>query len=479
MESISIFWFRSDLRLEDNPGLYEAAQHGDVLPIYIWDEKSPPIGGASKWWLHHSLQSLNQQLNGNLTFYKGEPDKIIEELLSTHHVRGVFWNRCYDPYRIKNDAHIKQNLRNQGVTCKSFNATLLWEPWEVLKKDGLPYKVYTPYYQECLKSSAPRAPVPTPSLIQFVHNVRSPCQLDDLALIDIIPWHKHWHWTPGEYGAHNALNEFLDNGIQGYKKWRDYPDKNHTSKLSPHLHFGEISPHQIWHKLNQYTLENGTSEDVQSFRREIAWREFSHYQLYHFPNLPSKNFQQRFNNFPWKNNDTFLKAWQKGQTGYPIVDAGMRELWQTGTMHNRVRMIVASFLVKNLGVHWRQGADWFWDCLVDADLANNSASWQWVAGSGADAAPYFRIFNPVTQGEKFDPEGIYTRHFVPELKNLPQKYLFNPWEAPMSVMKEASVSLGANYPHPIVDLKTSREEALLAYRLLSTTEPLSNDIELT
>lgn len=463
----NIFWFRQDLRLSDNPGLCEAIQNGSTIPVYVWDNHAIE-GGASRWWLHHSLHSLNASLKGQLNVYKGPTLDILRDVAQRHQTSHIFWNRCYEPHRIQQDTAIKQTLKNEGFNVKSSQASLLWEPWDITKKDGTPYKVYTPYYRQgCLQAKPPRHSIDAPSHADFVKDSAS-LPIDALNLLDTFPWHEKLqpHWHIGEQAAHNACDDFIQNALKGYAEGRDYPHRNQTSHLSPHLHFGEISPNQVWYKILNHVAAHGNSLDSDRFLSELAWREFSHYILYHFPQLPHSNFQSKFDCFPWQNNPRHLEAWQKGQTGYPIVDAGMRELWQTGYMHNRVRMIVASFLVKNLRIHWREGAAWFWDCLVDANLANNSASWQWVAGSGTDAAPYFRIFNPITQGEKFDPEGYYTRHYVPELANMPQKFLFQPWEAPSHTLKQAGVMLGQTYPHPIVNLQQSRSQALEAYKRL-------------
>lgn len=462
----TIFWFRQDLRIFDNLGLFEAAKIGPVIPIYIWDEDHRPdskTGAASKWWLHHSLNYLNHSLDNNLNVYKGLPQEVINHIINTHPVKAVYWNRCYEPWRVTEDAKTKILLKERGTECKSFNSSLLWEPFTILKADKTPYKVYSAFYQNgCLKSSKPRELIPRPEKLILIKDHSNPTTLDHLNLLGSIPWHSklEHHWDVGEKAAQKKLMTFLNSNLKGYKENRNYPAMKAVSRLSPHLHFGEISPHQIWHTLDQ----EETCQDKNHFLSEIAWREFSYYLLYHFPTLPYKNFRPQFDRFPWEKNALLLKAWQKGKTGYPIVDAGMRELWQTGYMHNRVRMIAGSFLVKNLLLHWHHGRDWFWDCLVDADLANNSASWQWVAGSGVDAAPYFRIFNPVTQGEKFDPTGLYTRHFVPELSKLPDQYLFKPWEASPEILKNARIILGKDYPTPIVDMKKSRQAALAAYK---------------
>lgn len=468
MTKKSIFWFRQDLRLADNPGLYEATESGSVIAVYILDDQAPAIGEASKWWLYNSLLKLNKSIGYNLNIYKGNPKEILFKLANDYQIDFVYWNRCYDPWCILKDKEIKAILKNQGIECKSFNSLLLWEPWELLKNDGEPYKVFTPFYKNgCRQAKFPRQPLPKPKKMDFIRDLSNSWDIEALNLLPAIKWYSSMdqHWKIGEEEAQNLLNTFLENGLQNYKEGRNFPGKNYTSRLSPYLHFGEISPNQIWYKVEAQTFINSCSiNDVEHFLRELCWREFSYSMLYYFPELASKNFQSKFDQFPWHFDKKLLEAWQKGQTGYPIVDAGMRELWQTGYMHNRIRMIVGSFLTKNLLQDWRCGAEWFWDCLVDADLANNSASWQWVAGTGADAAPYFRIFNPVIQGEKFDPDGIYTKHFIPELKSLPIKYLFNPWNTPEQVLRESNIILGQTYPKPIIDLDFSRKRALEIYK---------------
>jgi deoxyribodipyrimidine photo-lyase len=471
-DKIIIFWFRQDLRISDNPGLLEAAKNGIVMPIYILDDEScdnHKMGGASRWWLHHSLGKLNQSLENKLNVYSGDSKKVLLEIIKNNggRIGSVFWNRCYEPWRIKNDTEIKVLLKNLNIECKSFNGSLLWEPWEILKSDRTFYKVFTAFYQKgCLQTPSPRHPLPKPKKLTLMLESSQKSNIDSLQLLPRKKWYNQIEkkWAVGENAAQKRLKQFLSSDLLGYKENRDYPSKPNVSKLSPYLHFGEISPHQVWHSLLQQSAIKSCEKDAEHFLREIGWREFSYYLLYHFPALPRQNFHAKFDHFPWLFNAKFLKAWQKGQTGYPIIDAGMRELWQTGYMHNRVRMIVASFLTKNLLLHWHHGEDWFWDCLLDADLANNSASWQWVAGSGVDAAPYFRIFNPVTQGEKFDSEGKYTRLYVPELNRLENKFLHKPWEAPEQVLKAAGIILGKTYPKPIIDLKQTRERALQAYQ---------------
>lgn len=470
-KAITIVWFRQDLRLADNPALVQAAKQGHVLAVFILDDRGAgdyAHGAASRWWLHHSLEQLNRSLEGKLSVYSGNPKEILPALAKANNADAVYWNRCYEPWRIARDKSIKELLQGKNITVESFNGALLWEPFQVLKKDGSPYKVFTPYFQKgCLQAPPPRVPLPKPAKLNVVSDQAQPGSLDDLSLLPSTPWFKklHKHWCTGEAAAQDRLQHFFQNGLPNYKIGRDLPGKRFVSRLSPHLHFGEISPNQVWYAIQAYHGE-APFANTEHFIRELAWREFSYSLLYHFPELPKKNLQRKFDYFPWQNNTPALKAWQRGETGYPLVDAGMRELWQTGYMHNRVRMVVGSFLVKNLRLSWRHGERWFWDCLVDADLANNSAGWQWIAGCGADAAPYFRIFNPITQGQKFDTEGEYTRRFVPELKNLPNKYLFCPWTAPDKILTQAGVKLGDNYPKPIVDLKTSREQALEAFSTL-------------
>ena len=467
-KGIAIHWFRQDLRITDNPSLETAAEFDAVLPIYILDDENSQefkMGSASRWWLHNSLQSLNESLDGKLSIYSQNPEIVIQELLKKYEVKAVFWNRCYEPWRIDRDIDIKAYLDDKNIENKSFNSHLLWEPWEISKDDGTPYRVFTPYYKKgCLNAEEPRLPSKNLKIDTIFYD--QDCeQIDTLDLLPRINWYSQIQeaWKPGEEGAQKRLDQFLEQGLLDYKEGRNFPFKENVSRLSPHLHFGEISPNEVWYQAKTKESVSGIQKSLEHFLSELGWREFSYYLLYHFPSLPKQNFQAKFNKFPWIKNESFLESWQKGETGYPIVDAGMRELWQTGYMHNRLRMVVGSFLVKNLLIDWREGEDWFWDCLVDADLASNSAGWQWVAGSGADAAPYFRIFNPVTQGLKFDPEGEYTKKYVPELKLLPNKFLFSPWEAPKEILEKAGIELGKDYPEPIVDLKYSRELALEAF----------------
>jgi len=473
-KKIAIVWFRQDLRLQDNPALIAAHEAGHtILPVYILDDVNSgewAMGGASRWWLHHSLQSLDQSLNKKLFVRAGDALKELTSLIDEHSVDAVYWNRCYEPWQVARDKTIKQALKDKSLDVKSFNASLLFEPHTTLKDDGTPYKVFTPFYKRgCLaKNSEPALPQPAPDNLKFVKDTSS-ITLADLGLIPKIPWYTEMEkeWQPGEEGAAQRLSEFTQDGLNGYKEGRNLPSVSNVSRLSPHMHFGEISPRSAWHAAKTKMLEQNWETDGETFLSELGWREFSYNLLFYFPDLPRENLQTKFNDFPWRSDKKALTRWQTGTTGYPIVDAGMRELWQTGYMHNRVRMIVGSFLVKNLLLHWHHGEEWFWDCLLDADLASNSASWQWIAGCGADAAPYFRIFNPVTQSKKFDKEGAYIRRFVPELSALPEKYIHAPWETPSDVLSDAGVKIGKDYPEPIVDLKESRERALAAFKKIS------------
>lgn len=465
-----LLWFRQDLRIIDNPALNAALKSGVVLPIYILDDNAAQdwqMGAATKAWLHYALQSLNQTLDHRLQFFIGDPYEIIIELIKRYDIKQVFWNRLYTPWQVTRDKHIKAQLKADAIDVHSFNGSLLWEPWEVLKSDGEPYKVFSAFKRQALQVMPPRAPLDE---IKDIQNCLTEVQASNSSLADLslLPQHE-WsekvlsHWQISEKAAYDYLATFVEHHLHDYQHNRNIPSLNATSKLAPFLHFGQISPHVIWDKVRYAKCDN---DNKQTYLSEIIWREFNYALLYHYPQLSDHNWQQKFDHYPWQDNERLLIAWQQGQTGIPIVDAGMRELWQTGFMHNRVRMIVASFLTKNCHIHWRHGAKWFWDCLVDADLANNSANWQWVAGSGADATPFFRIFNPVTQGQKFDGDGEYIRRYLSELSQLPNKYLFSPWLAPEDVLKQAGITLGEDYPYPVVDLKASREESLAYYKNL-------------
>ena len=471
----TIMWFRQDFRLSDNPALIEAVSSGEIIPIYILDDinsQSEKIGDASRVWLHYSLFELNKSLNGNLRFFKGEAKEIVSELIRVTDSKKIVWNRCYEPWRIKRDTYIKKDLKELGIEVKSCNGSLLWEPQEICKSDGMHYRVFTPFYRRgCLNAVPPRIPQNAPLNIKFAEilNLKRDCSLEEFELLPKHDWYISMvkNWKIGEQGGLDDLDDFLKNGIVNYKMGRNIPAKKSVSRLSPRLHFGELSPNQVWYAAQQ-VIEPGDS-NLDSFLSELGWREFAYHLHFHYPSLANENLNPKFNSFAWKTETNNIKAWQTGMTGYPIVDAGMRELYQTGYMHNRLRMIVGSFLVKNLLQHWHHGRDWFHNCLVDADLCVNSASWQWIAGCGADAAPYFRIFNPITQGEKFDPEGEYTKKWVPELINIPKKFLFCPWQASAEILEKSGIQLGTTYPMPIVDLKVSRNLALEAFSKLPKT----------
>lgn len=466
-----IVWFRQDLRLADNPALYEAVKIGSIIPVYIFDQtdaKNFALGDASRWWLHESLQSLKHDLKNHLIIAQGNSLKVLNQIIKKYGACAVYWNRCYQPWVINRDIKIKKSLLDVGIDTQSFNGSLLWEPHEILKSDGTAYKVFTAFYKNgCLKAQKPREILSRPRTIDFA-KLTNIGEISDLGLMkkNDVALRCAKYWQPTESKAYQLLQDFIKNILSGYKVGRDFPALSQTSRLSPYLQFGQISPHQVWYGAKDQGYQHASRVDVQHFLTELVWREFSYNVLFHTPSVMHKNLQKKFDHLTWRSSTSDLKSWQNGLTGYPLVDAGMRELWQTGYMHNRVRMIVASFLIKNLRIDWREGEAWFWNLLVDADLASNSFNWQWVAGSGYDAAPYFRIFNPTTQGKKFDKYGDYVKHWVPELKNMPDKYLYEPWLASVEILKKAKVELEQNYPKPIVDLKLSRQQALDNFKKL-------------
>jgi deoxyribodipyrimidine photo-lyase len=469
----TLLWFRQDLRLEDHPALQAAmSKGGAIIPVYIWspeEEGEWSLGGASKWWLHGSLLSLQNELKAaglSLIIRRGSSQEVLNSLAEEVSADAVFWSRRYEPYAIKRDAAIKAALKKKGLQAQSFNSSLLYEPWTISNRQQKPFQVFTPFWRHCTSSQEPDLPLSKPLTLTH-HCYRDVIDSDSLDMLDLLPKHR-WDsgltefWQPGTLGAKKHLNDALKNVVENYIETRDYPAIAGTSTLSPYLHFGEISPRMIWHAVKQHIQ----GEAGEPFLRQLGWREFAHHLLYHFPHTPCQPLRSQFNAFPWNDDDEMLKKWQKGYTGYPIVDAGMRQLWSTGWMHNRVRMIVGSFLVKDLLLPWQRGAQWFWDTLVDADLANNTLGWQWVGGCGADAAPYFRIFNPVRQGEKFDEDGVYVKRWVPELKDLPAQWIHKPWEAPDNILRQAGVILGETYPKPIVDHAEARERALQAFAFI-------------
>ncbi|UYO00050.1 MAG: deoxyribodipyrimidine photo-lyase [Devosia sp.] len=457
--SKALVWLRNDLRLSDNPALAAAATADQVQALYIHetDGNLRPIGAAARWWLHHSLQSLARDLAAigvDLRVETGPAQATITEVAKAFGADEVHWNRRYAPAARDLDATIKSSLRGDGLAVTSHPGNVLVEPWDIETGQGKPYSVFTPFWKT-LRDMPIARPLPAPS-----GNARKSQSVDGDYR------QPHWakklaaHWTIGETAALDRLDDFLDE-VAAYPEGRDVPAKPATSRLSPHLRFGEISPRQVWHRSRAFAHAHPEqAAAVEKFLSELAWRDFSYHQLYHRDDIATVPMQPKYEGVKWRHAPAQLAAWQRGQTGIPIVDAGMRELWETGYMHNRVRMLVASFLAKNLLIDWRQGENWFWDCLVDADEANNPASWQWVAGSGLDAAPYFRIFNPVTQGERFDGAGDYVRRWVPELAGLPERVIHKPAEAPADVLEQAGITIGRTYPAPIVDLKQTRQRAL-------------------
>jgi len=478
----TIVWFRQDLRLQDNPTLAAAGQRGaPVVPVFILDDAGEgrwPAGGASRWWLHHSLAALDGALRARgsrLILAQGESGTVLRSLVKTTGATAVYWNRRYEPACMARDKLIKAELTAAGLEAKSFNAALLFEPHTVKNKSGGPFQVFTPYWKHCqtLPIASPcKLPAGNISaLAQWPQSI----SLSALGLLPRLGWADGFAktWQPGEAGAAQRLKKFVAQALENYSEQRNFPEVEGTSALSPHLHFGEIGPRQIWAVVQALSKESGVfpvNRGAQVFLSEVGWREFAHHLLYHFPTTPVVPLREDFAAFPWQKNAGQLRAWQRGLTGYPLVDAGMRQLWKTGWMHNRVRMIVASFLVKHLRISWQEGAAWFWDTLVDADLASNTLGWQWSAGCGADAAPYFRIFNPILQGQKFDADGGYVRRWVPELARLPVEYIHEPWMAPAAALAKAGVTLGGNYPRPVVEHGEARAAALAALKSIRKTQ---------
>ncbi|HEY4302225.1 MAG TPA: deoxyribodipyrimidine photo-lyase [Candidatus Didemnitutus sp.] len=490
----TLVWFRQDLRLKDNPALSVAVRSADaVVPVYVWDQKREgrwPLGSASKWWLHHSLVRLAESLRrrgSRLVVAAGDSTDTLIRLARATRATSIYWNRRYEPSVVSSDRDTEAALAANGIAVRTFGASLLFEPEDVRNKSGGPFQVFTPFWRHCL-SLRVAVPERLPSG-PFAAPKRWPGSvgIKGLSLLPAVDWANGFDpvWNPGEKGAARALRRFLADGIDSYATDRDRLDRadrlnrdrpchGGTSALSPHLHFGEIGPRQIWAAVKALSRDSGvfpSGRGAQVFLKELGWREFAYHLLWHFPRTPTEPLRERFAAFPWQRDIAARRAWQRGRTGYPIVDAGMRQLWAAGWMHNRARMIVASFLVKHLRHSWREGAAWFWETLVDADLANNTLGWQWSAGCGADAAPYFRIFNPVRQGRKFDPGGTYVRRWVPELARLPAEYIHEPWSAPKESLAEAGVALGSDYPLPMVDHAASRQAALAAFKSTVRSRP--------
>lgn len=464
-----ILWFRRDLRLQDNPALTAAAEAGRrIIPLYILDTAGSerPMGAASRWWLDKSLSALDGALRergSRLILRAGDPEAVLRQMVEETGADHLFMNRLFEPDAFARDADIAHALKDEGVTCRGFNGSLLSKPGDIRTGQGGPYKVFTPFLKALLAQMELRPHTTGPRAVSSP-TVKSE-SLSDWDLHPTKPdWSKGFDWTPGEAGAGDALSAFIKRGLQTYNKGRDHPAQPGASRLSPHLHWGEIAP---WRVVERVRASDTPQAQIDKFVSELAWRDFSAQLLHAFPQITDTAFRPEYDQMPWREDARGLKAWKTGQTGYPIVDAGLRQLWTTGWMHNRVRMIVASFLVKDLLIDWRKGEAWFWDTLVDADLGNNVQNWQWVAGSGADAAPYFRVYNPVSQGQKFDADGQYVRRWIPELKRLPDKWLHQPWAAPGEVLDQAGVRLGRDYPRPILDHAEARDRALDALKTVS------------
>jgi deoxyribodipyrimidine photo-lyase len=477
-----ILWFRQDLRLADNPALDHAMRTGrPVIPVYILDDGPAVrrIGAASRWWLDGSLRALAGDLRERgapLVLRRGDSEAELRRLIDETGADTVFMNRRFEPDAFLHDADIAHALKADGIECHGYNGSLLARPGAVRTGSGGPYRVFTPFFRALLDAATPPPPLPAPAAIETVSGLASE-SLDDWALRPTAPdWAGGFDWTPGEAGAAAALAAFVERGLKTYAKGRDHPAEPAVSRLSPHLHWGEIHPWRAAQAARRAATDGRVSPaESEKFVAELGWRDFSAQLLHHFPQMTDTAFRPEYDRMPWRDDPAGLEAWKRGRTGYPIVDAGMRQLWTTGWMHNRVRMIVASFLVKDLLIDWRAGEAWFWDTLVDADLASNVQNWQWVAGSGADASPWFRIFNPVVQGQKFDADGRYVRRWVPELARLPDRWLHAPWTAPAEVLRAAGVGPGRDYPKPVVDHAAARDRALEALRSLDANEPESGD----
>ncbi|MEX2525650.1 MAG: deoxyribodipyrimidine photo-lyase [Gammaproteobacteria bacterium] len=471
-----IVWFRRDLRLSDNPALDRARRSRQpLIPVYIFapDEETPwQPGGASRYWLHESLQVLEeglQRLGSRLILRRGDSLAELEKLARETGAEALFWNRLYEPALRKRDRRIETAMKQRGIDVQTFPGHLINEPDTVATKQGSPFKVFTPYWKHCRQLQTTLETVGGIRTLPVAAQWPASDSMESLELVSRIKWYDgiDARWTPGFRGAESALQRFIKEAAAGYATQRDIPSRDGVSSLSPHLHFGEITPRRVIKAMADADRSRGLlslSAPAEAFVRQLYWRDFAHYLLHHFPRTPTQPLYDKFRHFPWRKNKRLFTAWSRGQTGYPIVDAGMRELWQTGWMHNRVRMIAASFLIKDLMIHWREGAKWFWDTLVDADLANNTMGWQWVAGCGADAAPFFRIFNPVTQGERFDAGGDYVRRWVPELAQLDNRFIHKPWLASPVELEAAGIRPGRDYPDPVVDHAEARKRALAAYK---------------
>ena len=481
MPAPTIVWFRHDLRLADHPALSRAVERGGpVVPLFVWapeEEGDWPPGGAHRWWLHESLRSLDGDLRekgSRLVLRPGPSRDALRGVIEAAGADAVYWNARPEPALKKRDDEIAERLRSDGIEVRTFASRTLHNPEAVRTTSGGPYHVFTPFWNKLKETLEVGEPIAAPRMGERLAPSTWPksAALEDLGLTpeaqDGVDWAEEMRefWTPGERAAHDQFDRFLDGHLTDYPEGRNRPDRDDTSRLSPRLHHGELSPRQVWHRVEGWVQNGAMRKAADKLLSELAWREFSYHILHHYPGLPTEPLKSQFARFDWERDADALRRWQRGQTGYPIVDAGMRQLWALGWMHNRVRMIAGSFLTKDLRIAWTEGERWFWDTLVDGDLASNAMNWQWVAGSGPDAQPFFRIFNPVRQGERYDPDGAYVRRWVPELERLPSKFIHRPWEAPDDVLEEAGVILGETYPEPIVDHAEARERALGAYNAI-------------
>ena len=467
-KGVSLVWYRQDLRVADNPALRTAAASGPVLPVYVLDDAAAgdwAMGGAHRWWLHGSLSALGNDLRAlgaPLVLRRGQAAAVLPELVSETGAVAVHAGLCVEPWARAQEQAVADALP-EGVPLHLHRSSLLWAPGTICSKTGGAYGVYTPFARAARAKGHPPEPEPAPK-----HLTTVPAKSDQLASWGLLPTKPDWAagfretWQPGEAGAHARAQRFMQDHLNGYHEGRNTPGENLTSMLSPHSHWGELSPAQLWH----WALAAGTGDGLERYLAELLWHEFSANLLWHNAHIPDVPMRAEFGRLRWRDDQPGLRAWQRGQTGVPIVDAGMRQLWQIGWMHNRVRMITSSYLVKHLLVSWLDGERWFWDTLVDGDLAVNAQSWQWIAGCGTDNSPFFRVFNPVTQGEKFDPAGAYVRRWVPELAELPDSAIHAPWEAPAAVLEQAGVVLGQTYPRPLVGLGEGRDRALAAFRAM-------------
>ena len=468
-----VVWFRKDLRLHDNPALWEAAQQGEIIPVFIWseaEEREYVKSEAARWWLHHSLIALKLQLESHgltLILRRGSSFEQLHSICEETEADAVFYGERYEPAIVKRDRLISLQLLSCVSDVRSFSSNLLFPPGDLLNQKNEPYKVFTSFWKRTMRESVTR-PLPIPADMKLYDAEIPSLQVEELRLLPENNWHEKFHkyWEPGEKGAIARWEQFKDNGLWRYIEGRDIPSAESVSLLSPHLVWGDISVRSIWHSAKRYIDEQpdeNIRSDVDAFLRQLIWREFAYHQLIHFPIMLHTPLRHQFKEFSWHASDENLLSWQRGLTGYPLVDAGMRELRETGAIHNRVRMVVASFLVKHLLISWVEGSHWFRKTLVDYDAANNAMGWQWVAGTGIDAAPYFRIFNPILQSQKFDSDGQYIRKWIPELGHMPKKYIHVPWTAPEDVLLESGVVLGETYPYPIIDHSVARLRALEAY----------------